>query len=237
MNLINKGDRILIAGDSWGCGEWKAFGAGIAHLGLELYLTEYGCSVTNVSVPGCSNLDSVNSLKTNLENNEYDVILWIQTDPIRDLRPYDQHQAEFALEIDDFLKLQDNLLTNIYNTLNNLGPDIICMGGCSAINIPLIKNYSKLNPVIPGIIEFFGCESPPLWVPGSRWLSDIGIKLSKSIVNYMYETDLKWERAGKYRWMIEFTLDKKWFFPDGHHPNRHALKKIFEYLIDFKLPD
>lgn len=237
MNLINKGDRILIAGDSWGCGEWKIFGGKISHPGLNLYFNEYGCPVTNISVPGCSNIDSINNIKTQLVDTEYDVILWIQTDPIRDLRPYDQHQREFALEIEDFLKLRDELLINTYNDLNNLGPVIICLGGCSDIDIELISKFKNLNPVMPSIVEFFGCKNPPLWVPGSRWLSEGGIKLSKSIVDYMYETDLLWERAGQYLFFVDFTLDKKWFFPDGHHPNRDALKKIFEYLIDFKLPD
>lgn len=237
MSLINKGDRVLIAADSWGCGEWKIFGYKINHLGLELYLKEYGCEVTNISLAGCSNIESTTSLKKQLANNTYDVILWIQTDPIRDLRPYVDNADKFALPIDDFLKLQDDLLINTYNSLNELGPNILCMGGCSDINVSLMNRYSNLNPVIPSIVEFFGCKNPPLWVPGSRWLSDNGIKISESIINFMYETDVSWQRGGEYRFRIDYYLDKKWFFPDGHHPNRHALKKIFEYLVDFKLSD
>lgn len=235
MNLINKGDRVLIAADSWGCGEWKVFGREIAHLGLELYLTEYGCTVTNISVPACSNIDSINNIKNKLVDNTYDIIIWFQTDPIRDLRPYEDHQAEFALHIDDFLKLQKTLLDRNYNNLNNLGPKIICMGGCSDIDMSVISKYSNLNPVIPSIVEFFDCKSHPLWVPGSRWLHDRGITISESIVDFMMQHDKRWFQG--IRFGTDDNLDKKWFFPDGHHPNRHALKKIFEYLIDLKLPD
>ena len=232
MNLINKGDRILIAGDSWGCGEWDVFATKITHLGLQAYLAEYGCSVTNISIPGSSNIDSINNLKNQLLDNSYDVVLWIQTDPIRDLRPYSDNSDKFALHIDDFLKLQDELLINTYHSLNELGPNILCIGGCADIRLPLIKNYPNLNPIIPSIIEFFGCESMPLWIPGSRWLHDNNITISNSIVDYMHENVIKWERAGEYRFIVDYYLDKKWFFPDGHHPNRHALKEIFNYLID-----
>jgi hypothetical protein len=238
MNLINKGDRILIAGDSWGCGEWAVFGRKVAHLGLELYFNEYGCPVTNVSVGGYSNIESINSIKNKLIDNTYDAIIWFQTDPIRDLRPYKDNGDKFALEIDEFLKMHDELLIKNYTELNSLGPNllgpVICLGGCSDITPSLINDYSNLKPAIPSIVEFFGCKNPPLWVPGSRWLSDEGITISKSIVNYMYDTDPKWTQV---RFGTDSNLNKKWFFPDGYHPNRHALKEIFDYLIDFKLPD
>jgi hypothetical protein len=237
MNLINKHSKVLLAGDSWGCGEWSWDAKQIQHLGLELYLREYGCEVTNVSFPGCSNLYSITALKKQLVDNTYDVILWIQTDPTRDIRPYEDNADKFALPIDDFLKLQDELIDKSYQSLNQLGPTIFCMGGCSKIKLPIINKYPNLNPIIPSIIEFFGCEDMPLWVPGSRWLHDLGITLSESIVDYMYENVTKWERAGEHRFQLDYYLDKKWFFPDGHHTNRHAHQKIFEYLIDFKLPD
>jgi hypothetical protein len=235
MNLINKGDRILIAGDSWGCGEWAVFGTKIAHLGLEAYLVEYGCTVTNVSVAACSNIDSINNIKHKLIDNTYDVIIWLQSDPVRDLKPYKDNADKFTLELEDFLKVRDNLIDDNYRTLNSLGPTIYCMGGSSDINMQLINKYSNLKPVIPSIVEFFGCISIPLWVPGSRWLSDRGITLSNSIVEYMCQINKKWFEG--FRFGIDANLDKKWFFPDGHHPNRHAHKKIFEYLLDFKLPD
>jgi hypothetical protein len=108
VNLINKGDRILIAGDSWGCGEWAIFGRKVAHLGLQTYLTEYGCEVTNVSVGGYSNKDSINSIKNKLISTyTCDSIIWFQTDPIRDLKPYKDNADKFSLEIEDFLKVRE----------------------------------------------------------------------------------------------------------------------------------
>ena len=47
--------RILLAGDSWGCGEWKEYNRllegrhdAVAHKGLEEYLTQDNHEVKNV---------------------------------------------------------------------------------------------------------------------------------------------------------------------------------------------
>lgn len=65
---------IIIAGDSWGCGEWSEsdrtgpnvqFGI-VTHTGLEQYLQDDGHNVINVSYPGSSNVDVCNQLNTSL---------------------------------------------------------------------------------------------------------------------------------------------------------------------------
>lgn len=54
--------KVLIAGDSWGCGCWNK--TGNTHRGLELFLQMKGHIVTNLSVCGYSNTEIYRSLKT-----------------------------------------------------------------------------------------------------------------------------------------------------------------------------
>ena len=109
MNLINKDSKILIVGDSWGCGEWSlpAFGQHIQHTGLEFYLKEYGCNVVNKSYGGYSNDDIFHSLEEQIEFS-YDVIIWFQTDPLRNLRPYINNLEIFKKNKEDFLKIKED---------------------------------------------------------------------------------------------------------------------------------
>lgn len=227
MNLINKGSKILIVGDSWGCGEWPVPSKLVeylpVHLGLEFYLREYGCSVTNVSHGGYSNDDIFISLKNQIQN-QHDAIFWFQTDPLRNLRPYTNNLEIFKKEKEDFILAHDELLDSIYEKFNSLGVTIYCLGGYSKLNLSLMEKYSNLFPIIPSIIELLGENHIKIWP--SEWIrcNETTSVFSYSLTEYLYK------ECGQ-------KLSRLWFFPDGRHPNRHAHKKIFKYLIDFKLTD
>ena len=232
MNLISRDSKVLIAGDSWGDGEKHSIRndpVDDIHLGLEVYLKEYGCNVTNISIGGGSNRDTFNKLKSNL-NQTYDVILVFQTDPYRDLRPYQLHVEQFKKEKEDFLLLYDELLDSAYERFNSLNVPIYILGGCSNVNLSLIKKYCNLYPIIPNIIDMLGDNSiPPKiwksdWIKISDWNKSSNKKIfSESLLEFLYFDNMK--------------LSKKWFYPDPWHPNREAHKKIFEYLMNFKLTD
>lgn len=53
-------DLYIIAGDSWGCGEWQ--GMDISHRGLWQYMTDAGYCTVNISKPGGSNIDTLERL-------------------------------------------------------------------------------------------------------------------------------------------------------------------------------
>jgi hypothetical protein len=81
--------NILIAGDSWGCGEWPHRSAGlpngvVLHKGLEQYFLDLGFPVTNLSVAGYSNKQSIDALINCTNLDQFDKIYWIQTDPLRE---------------------------------------------------------------------------------------------------------------------------------------------------------
>jgi hypothetical protein len=108
------------------------------------------------------------------------------------------------------------LLENTYKELNDIGIKIHCIGGASKLQSS-IRNYSNLIPLIDSVIEFLGCELIDIWV--SDWIQH-DLNIDDDFLKLL--TELPYPRD---------TLSKEWFYPDGTHPNRHAHKKIFEYIL------
>jgi len=76
--------KIIIAGDSWGIGEWTD--GQRTHRGLEQYLLDDGHSVINLSRGGMSNMSIIDALEQGLkEHKDADRVIWFQTDPMREL--------------------------------------------------------------------------------------------------------------------------------------------------------
>ena len=90
--------KIVIAGDSWGCGEWlrgdlrKNVATDIVHGGLAQYLTEDGHTVVNLSQGGASNTFIDSAISKHLESESLrdrenpDKIIVFQTTYTRDYR-------------------------------------------------------------------------------------------------------------------------------------------------------
>jgi len=223
--MISPKNTILIAGDSWGCGEWEGDeeNYGVSHKGLEHFLTEYGCSVTNVSKGGSSNADSIQRIKDFISTTNVDHIFWFQTNPIRDLRYSDRSYDEKSLPktSEEYKIKTKKLLRNTYEFLNQLNVKIHCIGGLARLE-KCINKYPNLIPLIPSVIEMFGAQEPDFWI--ENWI-DAKIKFSDTFLTELEEMPNPWE-----------LLPKKWFYPDGVHPNRHAHYKIFKYILSAKNP-
>ena len=60
--------RILITGDSWGCGEWDGLNVDyrVTHAGIEQYLRDDGYDVENISIGGNNNLMSYHLINDNV---------------------------------------------------------------------------------------------------------------------------------------------------------------------------
>ena len=59
--MVGAGKVVVIAGDSWGCGEWTQRDHRdyyVSHAGLAQYLADDGYQVINLSQPGAGNLDT-----------------------------------------------------------------------------------------------------------------------------------------------------------------------------------
>lgn len=213
--MITPGDHIIIIGDSWGCGEWSGDDKPyrVTHRGLEHYLIEQGCHVTNLSKPGGSNKDMVNALEVTLPIYNPHFVFWFQTDPIRDLRPYDQET--FPKSSSELIEIGNEILENTYSELNDIGVKIHCMGGVANLK-KSIEKYPNLIPVIPSIVEMFEGPVIDFWI--SDWINSPYLRLSE---DFLLELEVH----------PQHTLPKEWFFPDGVHPNREAHYKIFEGIL------
>lgn len=213
--MISPGDKVLIVGDSWGCGEWLYDGTnyGVVHLGLEHYLREYGCEVNNLSEGGSGNQRIIDILQDRVNMPKPDYIFWFQTDPIRDLRPYDQET--FPKDVKSLMKLGETLLNDTYKELNDLGFTIHCIGGVTKLQ-ESINQYPNLIPLIPSIVEMFEGPNIDFWV--SDWIQCDHLNFSDSFLTELENHP-------------QHTLPREWFFPDGYHPNRNAYHRIFEYIL------
>lgn len=221
--------NILIAGDSWGCGEWDCFDNGThsaTHKGIEQYFIDNGNNVTNVAKGACSNKYSCLQLVNELLNTSYDYTIWFQTDPLRDLRPYTTFVDDYHT-YDELLDQQHSLLVNTYGILNGANTKILCIGGCSKLDMTLISRFDNLIPIIPSVIEFLVPQysHPKIWQ--SDW-QDLGGRQFDITSLDKLVSDLNKQ------WSIADT--PKFFIPDGMHANRHGHKLIFDYLYNYMVP-
>lgn len=213
--MILPNDSILIIGDSWGCGEWSASSDPyrVTHLGLEHFLKEYGCTVINLSRPGASNKTTVQIFKDHVDVFDPKYIFWFQTDPMRDLRPYDQET--FPKDVASLLGMSELLLNDTYKELNEMDRTIHCMGGTTKLH-SAINNYQNLVSFIPSIIEMFGGTDQGFWI--SDWINADNLKFTEKFLSELEQHPMH-------------SLPKEWFWPDGAHPNQNAHRKIFEYIL------
>ena len=212
--MIFPGDHILIIGDSWGCGEWSSDNPyRVTHTGLEQYLTDCGCNVTNLSKPGGSNKDMIRVLEATISVYNPHFVFWFQTDPMRDIRPYSQET--FPKSSSELIERGRELLETTYAELNDIGIKIHCMGGVTNLE-KSIEKYPNLIPIIPSIIQMFNGPNVDFWI--SDWINSPDIRLDDDFLLELENHPIH-------------ILPKEWFFPDGVHPNREAHRRIFEYII------
>jgi hypothetical protein len=226
---------FLLTGDSWGLGEWsqKDYSAQFpgfkswarTHPGLQHYLEQEGHQVTNISHGGQSNKVIANLLKLHLEaQSNYDYIIWFQTDPFRDLRPYAKSSFITLTTLNELIHNGDILLNDTYTQLNSLNKTIYCIGGHSKLNVDAMQSYSNLIPMIPSVIELClpGFIQPP--ISFSEWITSI----SKDFKDFDELTAIK-KNLDLFYTEPEY---KKYFWPDGIHANRYGHKIIFDKICD-----
>jgi len=230
--------NILISGDSWSLGEIQMtkyskkldlwYDPRVMHRGINQYFTDDHHTITNVGIGGGNNARTIESLKKAI-NDDCDFIFFIQTDPFRELIPeigvgYESNKIKdfYSSTPSKFLAKQQELLDIAYNKLNSLNKKIYCLGGTSKIDLPLISNYSNLIPLIPAITELLcpDYQHPELWV--SAWRNQIANIQNKDLVELIMENFNRQK-------MLKDNYPHL-FWPDGHHPNRHGHRIIYDYI-------
>jgi hypothetical protein len=219
--------KFCIAGDSWGCGEWGADGHGqytILHTGLEFFLKQQQHQVRNVSMGSASNNFAIGQLTHVLQHDNFDHIFWFQTDPLRDITNL---LHEENITFDRLLEENRQQMDRVYRALNKLEVKIHCIGGCSKLDQELMAQYPNLIAYIPSVTEWLEPDyvHPAIWT--SWW--------EKLIVRQLHIDSL--DQLVKCKKMQDqLTGYKKYFQPDGRHPNRLGHQMLFDKISkDFKL--
>lgn len=227
--------NILIAGDSWGCGEWDYLNEtrtddyGVSHKGLEQYLIDEGHQVKNISIPAGSNRQSIEALRKELLVNSYDYVFWFQTDPIRTyFRGSEEDKIKLTntwYTVDDLLHHQNISLDEAYASLSEIPNTVYCLGGFSKIDAQKMSEYSNLVCFIPSVVELCVPSKKHPIITFSDWIDYIPKHFEDfdRLIKIKYQSD-EW---------YEDPLLKEYFYPDGNHANRMGHLKIFEYIIEY----
>jgi lysophospholipase L1-like esterase len=230
--------QILIAGDSWGCGEWNIECTQILHPGLEFYLKEAGHTVTNISKGGCSNLDSISRISLWFERFKevpIDMIFIFQTEFNRDFKHHINLKNDW--QVNSLKAIADKWIERFYYRLGEIAQKhqtkVYIIGGCSdtksfdnmetdypgcqivcqSLTNLLVNNDCKIvNPVL----SWYGANSESFLNKIKPITKDINEILSEIVQGFERQSLL--------------TERPDLFFPDGIHPNRLGHKILYEFL-------
>ena len=204
--------KVLIAGDSWGCGCWDKIGN--THRGLELFLQMKGHIVTNLSVCGYSNTEIYRSLKT-VDLSEFDYVFAFYTNPFRDIISDNLYSKyfdvpDYTITYKDVLKMYDELWCNSYLMFDSLNYPIHMIGGHHKLEE--IESTKNLISFIPSIREMFYKDYvQPKIVYISTVFKNYLKKFDRDTIDFLYET---------YNVQLNLqNIQQEYFYPDGYHLN------------------
>jgi hypothetical protein len=241
---------ILIAGDSWGAGEWPKSGNIPLHAGVSQYFVEQGYQITNLSKPGGSNLESIDRLKDYLRCNQHQIpdikfILFWQTEFFREIWYYRKRSIFGDIESElghGYAKLKDHWIYRPYRRLAELYQQwnipIRIIGGCSdTVWYDDFENdFSGVKIVCQSATNLLSNSDHRIDTPVfcqflNRWIDegDFLNTIKKNISNQDLEILLQDMSLGQQRTQL-YLQRSDLFYPDGCHPNRHAHKIIFDFL-------
>lgn len=248
--FVYSDESILIAGDSWGVGEWDYLSATVLHKGLEQYLSDKGYKVKNISAGGTSNLDNIhrieNYLIRNPENTLSKIIIF-QTEWTRDFKHNRMQQDYGSNDWDDIKTVEDlssRWIERFYHRLseisikNNIPVWIIggssdtmwfddmnidypgCHIACQSSINLILTNHDKIN--LP-VYSWFCKKTESL-------VKILKQSLPNESINELLDLiDLGFERESM------LWANPEYFYPDGKHLNRQGHYKLFQYLESKKI--
>jgi len=244
-------DTVIIAGDSWGAGEWtmpESPGPMIRlHPGLQYYLEEQGQRVINISKRGGSNLDSLKQCDQFLTHNSdwaktVRSVVFFQTEWVRDIMDL-WHIAEAKKCSISECKLQwvSRFYINLSKISRKFDIPVYVIGGASDTDW-----FDTFNRDHPGVE--IPCQSMTNLLVNDDPKVETPIMLCSGLAEQDF-LDLIINLHGQQLTLADkqFVLDEieksearcktwnqnpQWFYPDGSHANRKGHKKLFEYLCD-----
>jgi hypothetical protein len=219
--------KIIIAGDSWACGEWpekEKSPAGLRgnklllHKGITHYLAELGHEVTCLACGGQSNFDQLRTIIRWCSTNTLpNYILFVVTDPLRDAAVVPGNFSEYRFAY-------NSLLDHLYRELDKLGILTLLVGGVVPVDPGRVPR-SQVRVV---------CEDWVKMIVGYRPVEN----LCRSWIYPDADIDLLkyWEQEEQKlnNWLDlcreEGTIEHKYFWPDGRHPNRLSHSFLIDHI-------
>ena len=234
---------ILVAGDSWGCGEWPRGDTPNrqpSHGGLAQYLSECGLEVLNLSRGGSSNSGIAQSLRNYLSRQsdpQIEKIFVFQTEYTRDQHFIFEEDWASVTEADTVSGIW---ISRFYYSLSDIAAEYKCkiylIGGCSDTlwfeNID--RQYPGLNIACQSMTNLILTRNPMVeHNPVLDWYNQSSVELVKKI-----KKQLPQDKIQQLIKLVDLGLEReniiyntpKYFWPDGVHPNRVGHKILFNYL-------
>jgi hypothetical protein len=238
---------ILIAGDSWGCGEWPRGDLAnkrnlatdvVLHGGLGKYLQDAGTEVVNISVPAGSNFGTARAIEAYLSrfgSNSVECVYAFQTEYTRDYWfKFDEDYANT-----EFSAYSGIFISRFYSMLSRLAKEynvkIKLIGGCSdTLWFDDIDDcYPGIEIVCQSITNLVVNNTHRIEVPVLSWYSANSINFITEVKRAIKHAELiNLEAAINLGFEREALLAQypEYFFPDGVHANRLGHKILFEFL-------
>jgi hypothetical protein len=235
---------ILIAGDSWGCGEWGVL-EDKKHECLAGYFREQGHNVINISVANACNYDIAKSVDSFLDNNKQlltsiDRILVFQSNWNRDWRRRYDFDIVTDLQQPSYPMIFGRFIHRFYIMLNETGfqynKKIELIGGCAdTIGPDECQDYNFLQVSCQSMVNLLTNGSAKIAKPvHSLWVNNHitqefiehlkKILDSKNLNLFLNDIDLGHERLNLMRSMA------KYFGGDWHHATPGGHRVLFEFL-------
>lgn len=247
--------RILMFGDSWPAGEYKKTDKHddpdfITHRGIqEYFISNNNVSVLNLCMPGGSNLQSTKRVSDFLltnQLNDNDIIFFWMTEFFREIWYYsnfENNQITLASQLKkSYTELRDQWVYRPYYNLQTLASrhntTIYILGGCSdTIDYDSFnEDFPNLQILCQSLTNLIITDNPKIADPVfcqfmNGWV-DPFLHLAKEKISnndQLHELIVDMEKG--HQRLDLFKQHKEWFYPDGIHPNRHAHKKIYKYIL------
>ncbi len=236
---------IIIAGDSWGCGEvgvpddtgpFVQFGS-VTHTGLEQYLQDDGYTVINLSVGDASNTDvwnqlnnSLNTLKSVGKVSDVDSIFVFQTEWHRCYRR--RLPLNSVIDIDYIRRIISGYYYRLSGLALKYNVRIGLIGGCS--DVLWLDAFEKEYPGV-----FIACQSMINLCLNDNHRTEnplFDLLPDLPIIDKMKSNNF--ENTGFLLTQLTDTSERRdnmsqcpqFFAPDFVHANRFAHEKLFNIL-------
>ena len=217
---------VVIIGDSWACGEWGWSAQGqycVLHTGIQHYLETAGYPVHNLAQGGQSNRRSVDALLTAGFQPAEVMVLWVLTDPMRDIPP-----TRIARSLPAFLSQRNELMRLQLDRTQTWSIGMI--GGLAAVPDWVTAEFSQVRVIQPDWVDWL--------CPGRGGVQSLGLGRIWQYRNPLPDLMTYFEQQEQNRadWLYQAryvgdSVQNRYWWPDGVHPNRLAHQRITAELI------